>query len=64
MASTHATIHLSASDVPHAWRLETGRICVWLDGPNGLSLVGSDEALAKLRDEISRTLAEPQQAAA
>lgn len=64
MANVHATIHLGANDVPHAWRMETGRICVWLDGPSGLSLVGPDEALAKLRDEINRALAPSQQQAA
>jgi hypothetical protein len=65
VATAHTNIHLKDTDRPKAFRLsETGSLCVWIDGPSGLSLIGSDHALSKLRDEIDQFLSLPRAEAA
>jgi hypothetical protein len=65
MASATTNIHLSDDDRPMAWRIETtGTACLWVDGPAGLNLIGSDLALSKVRDAIDEFLAQPKAEAA
>ena len=52
MASVTTGIHLQGNDAPRAFRLSAGTTCIWPDGPNGIAIIGSDEAVAKLRDAI------------